>query len=235
MRSRICSLFLTISLLATCPVLRAADKEDAPEAPLLGGVYVSADVFGFIYPIFITDAFYSMEASASVDIKHRFYPTVEAGYGYCNTTGDLYGIRYATAAPYVRVGMDYNMQYKTGAPNYILAGLRVATTSAPYEVEAASLVDPVFTTETPFHLVDMPCRALWAEAVVGVRAQIIGGFYMGWTIRYKRMLHMANDAAYGSPWYVPGFGVYGTEAVGATYNLTWYFNMGALHAASRKH
>lgn len=200
--------------------------DKAVEAPFFGGVYLSADVFGYIFPIFVSDTYYSAEVAASIDLKHRFYPTVEAGYGYCNTIGQLYGVRYATSGPYLRIGMDYNMQYKTGAPNYILAGFRVGATQSPYEVEASALVDPIFETATPFHLTDMPCTSLWAEALVGVRAQLAGGFCMGWTIRYKRMLHTVNRSEYGNPWYVPGYGVYGKETVGATYNLTWYFSVG---------
>lgn len=249
MHWRIFSLCLTISLSLTASVLQAAPTaagadESKPKsqpttkpvedkttlAPFFGGVYLSTDVFGYIFPLFMSDTYYSAEVAASVDLRHRFYPTVEAGYGYCNTVGELYNIRYATAAPYLRIGMDYNMQYKTGAPNYILAGFRVGGTQAPYEVEAASLVDPVYGTEVPFHLTDMPCTSLWAEALVGVRAQIAGGFYMGWTIRYKRMLHTTHRSEYGNPWYVPGFGVYGKETIGATYNLTWYFHAGGKNA-----
>lgn len=206
----------------------AKEKTSASEAPFFGGIYVSADVFGFIYPIFVSDAFYSTEASVSVDLKHRFYPTVEMGYGYCNTTGELYGIRYATSAPYIRVGMDYNMQYKAGAPSYIFVGARVGTSNAPFELETPAFTDPVLEVEVPFHVTDMPCRAVWAEAVAGLRAQIAGGLYMGWSIRYKRFIHAANDKAYGNPWFVPGFGVYGTQTIGATYNLIYYFHSDAL-------
>lgn len=241
MRSRTCSLFFAISLLLTAPALWATDKttakpsdDKAVETPLFGGVYLSADVFGYIFPLFMSDTYYSTEVSASLDLKHRFYPTVEAGYGYCNTVGELYGIRYATQAPYLRVGMDYNMQYKKSARNYIIVGVRAGATQAPYEVEAAPLIDPVFETETPFHLTDMPCTSFWAETLVGVRAQIVGGFYMGWTIRYKRMLHTANRSEHGNPWYVPGYGVFGKETVGATYHLTWYFSVAGKAKATKR-
>lgn len=247
MRWRTCRLFLLISVLAL--TARAAsltggaapdDKQASgkkpasvkalmdemagePKAPLFGGIYLSADVFGFVLPTFVKDAFYNNEVALSVDLRHRFYPTAEVGYGHCHTVGDLYGIRYATAAPYFRVGMDYNMQYKTGRPSYIYLGARVGYSRSAYEVEAPALTDAVTGAPYDFHLTDMPCRALWMEALVGIRAQIWSDFYMGWCVRYKRPLR-SNTSANGNPWFMPGFGVHGSETVGATYNLTWYFH-----------
>lgn len=237
MRWKVYTLCLAISLLTFSMSSFSADKKERvqdkakalleseqPKAPFFGGVYLSADVFGFVYPVFVKDAFYNNEVSASIDLRHRFYPTVEVGYGRCNTTGELYGIRYTTAAPYYRVGLDYNAQYKSGKPSYIFCGARLGYSRSTYEVEAPSLVDPLTGDSYPFHLTDMPCNALWAEALVGIRAQIWSGLYMGWSVRYKRLLNSVTNEN-GNPWFIPGFGVHGKETVGATYNLTWYFHL----------
>ena len=221
MRRKTFSLCLAISLLA----LSLQAQEQQPEArkePFVRGVSVSADVFGWIYPLFVSDAFYNNEVSATVNLLDRFYPVVEAGYGHCNTVGDLYGIRYTTAAPYFRVGMDYNLQYKNHSPNFIYCGARAGYSHSTYCVEAAPLTDPVTGSSYPFLLTDIPCRALWMEALVGVRAQVWKGFHMGWSIRYKRLLSNCTSAN-GNPWFIPGYGVHATETFGATYQLIWNF------------
>ena len=47
----------------------------------LQGVYLAADAFGYIYPIFVKDKYYSTELSATLNLKNRFFPVVEVGIG----------------------------------------------------------------------------------------------------------------------------------------------------------
>ena len=208
---------LVISLLVSVPAC-AQEK-----TPLFRGVSVSADVFGWIYPIFVSDAFYNNEVSVSVNLRDRFFPVAEVGYGHCNTIGDLYGIRYTTAAPYFRVGMDYNFQYKKpSSVGFVFAGARMGYSSSNYDVEASPLTDPVTGEACPFLLTHIPCRALWGEALVGIRSRVWKGFSLGWSIRYKRLLSNCTGEN-GNPWFIPGYGVHGTETFGATYQLIWNF------------
>lgn len=190
---------------------------------LFQGVYLSADVFGYIYPIFVKDKFYSSEVSATLNLHNRFFPVVEVGFGHTDMVSQLYDIGYRTQAPYYRIGMDYNMQYKNGKPNYIYLGARLGYTSFSYSVDAPALRDPVWGDEAPVHFADVPCRALWAEAVAGVRAEIARNFYMGWSLRYRYPLQK-GPITHGGPWYIPGFGAGSKAVLGAAYNITYYFN-----------
>lgn len=187
------------------------------------GLYLSADVFGYIYPIFVKDKYYSTELSATMNINNRFLPTVEVGFGYTDMVSQLYDIGYSTRAPYYRIGMDYNMQYKNGKPNYIYLGARAGYTSFNYSVDAPPLIDPVWGNEVPVQFTNVPCRALWAEAVGGVRAEIAKNFYMGWSIRYKYPIYK-DSTSNGGPWYIPGFGTGKAGVIGATYTISYYFN-----------
>ena len=217
MRRRTFSLFLAISLLASVPAC-AQEK-----TPLFRGVSVGVDVFGWIYPIFVSDAFYDNEASVTVNLGDRFFPVAEVGYGHCNTVGDLYGIRYTTAAPYFRLGLDYNLQYKSHSPiGFIFCGARAGYSSSTYDVEAPSLTDPVTGASYPFHLTGIPCQAWWGEALIGIRSHVWKGFSLGWSIRYKRLFSNCTSAN-GNPWFIPGYGIHGTETFGATYQLIWNF------------
>ena len=192
------------------------------ESPLRG-FHLSADAFGHIYPIFVKDKYYSTEVSLSASLKNRFFPVVEAGVGYTDMVSQLYEIGYSTRAPFYRVGMDYNMQYKNNKPGYIYLGVRVGYTAFEYNVDAPSLVDPVWGDESFVRFSDVPCRSIWAEAVGGVRAEVAKNFYMGWTLRYKYLFYQGSISN-GGPWYVPGFGTGKKMAFGATYTIGYYFN-----------
>lgn len=192
--------------------------------PFFQGIYLSTDVFGYIYPIFVKDKYYSSELSLTVNLKNRFFPVVEAGIGYSDMVSHLYNIGYRTRAPYYRVGMDYNMQYKNGKPSYIYLGGRVGYTSFDYSVDAPPLIDPVWGGEAPVQFTDVPCRAVWIEAVGGVRAEIAKNFYMGWSLRYKYPLY-TGPVLNGGPWYIPGYGTGKKTAFGATYSISYYFKL----------
>ena len=187
------------------------------------GLLFSADAFGYIYPIFLKDKYYSAEISATLDVNNRFFPTVEVGLGHTDMVSHLYEIGYRTHAPFYRVGMDYNMQYKDKKLGYIYLGARVGYTAFDYSVEAAPLIDPVWGDGAPIVFADVPCQAVWAEAVGGLRAEIARNFYMGWSLRYKYPLYR-GPIANGGPWYVPGFGAGSKGVLGATYTIGCYFN-----------
>ena len=223
MNTKIYRLFIVLLISFSVSALNAKDLEPRAERNNSLGLYLSADVFGYIYPIFVKDKYYSSDISATLDINNRFFPTVEVGLGHADMVSQLYEINYRTRAPYYRVGMDYNVQYKNEKPGYIYLGIRAGYTSFDYSVEAPSLVDPVWGNEVPVKLENLSCRAVWGEAVGGLRAEIASNFYMGWSLRYKYPLYRA-PIANGGPWYIPGFGTGSKGVLGATYTISYYFN-----------
>ena len=232
MNAKIFRLFIVL-LISMSPILLPQGSRivaaDSPSGNRLSGgqvfqgVYLSGDVFGYIYPFFAKDKFYSTEATLTVNLKNRFFPVVEAGFGYTNVVSQLYEIGYSTRAPYYRIGMDYNMQYKNGESSYIYLGARLGYTAFRYSVDAPPLIDPVWGDEAPVQFLEVPSRAMWAEAVGGVRAEITKKLYMGWSLRYKYLLYRGSSKN-GGPWYIPGFGTSKKTALGATYTLSYYFN-----------
>ena len=210
----------TFRLFIVSLLLSASAYAESP----LRGFHFSADAFGYIYPLFVKDKYYSAEVSLTANLKNRFFPVVEAGVGHADMVSQLYEIGYSARAPYYRIGMDYNMQYKDNKPGYIYLGGRVGYTAFEYSVDAPSLVDPVWGDEAPVRFTDLPCRAVWAEAVGGVRAEVASNFYMGWSLRYKYLFYK-GPVSNGGPWYIPGFGAGKKTAFGATYTLDYYFNL----------
>lgn len=223
MSARIYRLFIVLLISLSVSEIDAKTLDAKTEKNASLGLHLSADVFGYIYPIFVKDKYYSSELSASLDIDNRFFPTIEVGLGHTDMVSQLYEIGYRTRAPYCRVGLDYNVLYKKGNPGYIYIGARMGYTSFDYSVEAPPLVDPVWGDESFVRFSDVPCRSIWAEAVGGVRAEVAKNFYMGWTLRYKYLFYQ-GPISNGGPWYVPGFGTGKKMAFGATYTIGYYFN-----------
>ena len=223
MSARIYRLFIVLLISLSVSEIDAKTLDAKTEKNASLGLHLSADVFGYIYPIFVKDKYYSSELSASLDVDNRFFPTIEVGLGHTDMVSQLYEIGYRTRAPYYRVGLDYNVLYKKGNPGYIYIGARMGYTSFDYSVEAPPLVDPVWGDESFVRFSDVPCRSIWAEAVGGVRAEVAKNFYMGWTLRYKYLFYQ-GPISNGGPWYVPGFGTGKKMAFGATYTIGYYFN-----------
>ncbi len=191
-----------------------------PFAGLIDGVSLSAYLFGVVGQVFGND-YMSFEAAAEFDMHNRFFPIVEVGYGSSDSTDDDKDIHYKVAAPYFRVGMNYNFFHKKDTPNYIYGGVRLGFSSFSYDVDGPSLNDPVWGDEVPFQYEGLKSNASWLELVVGLRAEVWKNFHMGWSLRYKRPLSI-KESPNAEPWYVPGFGINKSALFGASYNLIYY-------------
>lgn len=187
--------------------------------PVFQGMSVMVDAVGPGWYALGGD-FFSTEVALEVNLLNRFFPVLEVGYGRTDATNEDTELHYKTAAPYFRVGLNYNVQYKKKSPGYIYAGGRVGYTSFKYDVDGPPMTDPVWGGEIPFRFTDIESNALWAELMVGVRTQIYKNFHMGWSFRYKVRLNV-KDSPNASPWYIPGFGASDNTSFGATYDLVY--------------
>lgn len=187
--------------------------------PAFQGVNVMTDLVGPGWSVLGGD-FFSVEAALEVNLYNRFYPIVEVGYGSTDAINEDTELHYKTAAPYFRLGANYNVQYKKKRPGYILAGLRVGYTAFKYDIDGPPLTDPVWGGEAPFHFEGIKSHAWWGELLVGVRAQIYKNLHMGWTFRYKIRFSVENSPN-AEPWYIPGFGENDNTRFGATYDLVY--------------
>lgn len=195
-------------------------EEEQPQ-PLFQGIYVGADVFGFMNQALGSDIM-STEASIEVHLKNRFFPVVEIGYGNIETTNDETDIYYKTSAPYFRVGLDYNVFYKKPhLPGFFTVGLRYGYSSFNYDIESPALVDPNWGhTTIPFSYKGVESNASWAELVLGMKANVFNNFYMGFSIRYRSRLSVKKHEN-SEPYYIPGYGKGKSSNFGITYNLVY--------------
>lgn len=196
-------------------------KEEWKATPLYQGAYVGVDAFGLGSKIFGAD-YSATELSAEVNLKNRYFPVIEIGYGSIETTHEETDIFYKTSAPYFRIGMNYNVFYKKPyLPGHFIVGFRYGFSSFSYDVEAPSMTDPVWGKPTiPFKYEGVKSNAGWLELVIGIRTNVYKNFYMGLSARYRSRMSV-KKAENSEPYYIPGFGQNKGTNYGITYNLIY--------------
>lgn len=183
---------------------------------MFAGVSVSADLAGAVMAVCTPYGQY--EAAARVNLKGRYFPTVELGWGVSDHTNETSELHYKVQAPYFRLGMDYNVAKDVRSGNRIFVGLRYGFTTFKYDVDGPDVVDPVYGTTTPFRFTDVKSGAQWGEVVAGLEAKVWGPLHLGWTVRYRMRIH-EKKSVLDHAWYVPGYGKSDTHALGGTFNV----------------
>lgn len=218
-------LFSSILLLAPASMDAQEKKEAAKESEYrffsFNGIGIQADIFGYAYSL-IGDYTYA-EGAIEANIGNRIYPIAEVGYGWCNHTDETSGIRYSTASPYYKVGINYNFftDKENPAPkNYIYGLARVGWCNFKYDLDTPDIMDPVWHGNTSLHLTDVPGSSVWAEIGAGIKVKIAKGFHMGWSVRYKFRFTEKNGP-YSRMWYIPGYGINKSTCFGGSYSLTY--------------
>ena len=159
------------------------------------------------------------EGAVRLNLHDQWFPVAEIGIGRANHERDeVTGLTYKTTAPYFRLGMDWNVMKNKHLPNRIFAGFRYAFTAFKADITREDLPDPVFQGRSGFGVQGMSCSQHWLEAVIGIDAQIAGPLHLGWNVRYlRRIIHREGDI--GQAWYVPGFGINGSDNFVGNFNV----------------
>lgn len=210
------SLLLTIGMPANAQEKKNEQTNNAEKVKVIQHIAISADLIG---PIQMAVSNYGQyEAQARFDIKDKFYPVIELGIGKADATDESTQIRYKTAAPYGRIGCDWNLLKDKHDIYRLFAGFRYAFTSYKFDVSQPHLVDPVWGDDVAFGAENVKANQHWLEAVGGVDVKIWGPIRLGWSLRYKkRIAH--QDGSLGKTWYVPGFGKTSDSQIGGTFNF----------------
>nr|WP_239059554.1 DUF6048 family protein [Bacteroides sp. 224] len=208
------------------------ESEVTEKIPLYNGIFIGADIYGLGASVFGSD-FLSSEISLEVDLKNRFLPVAEIGYGTTDTWTET-GIHYKSNAPYFRLGLNYNtMHKKINNIGYLYVGFRYGISSFKYDVYTPTLEDPTYGGGTnpnledpvwggslPYDYRDQKATMHWVEFLAGVRVNIYKNISMGWAFRMKYR-SSTSLSKYGDPWYVPGFGEYKGNNIGITYTISY--------------
>lgn len=205
---------------------------DQSTVPFFNGIYIGYDLMGPIYKAY-SDDYLTSEINIDINLKNRFFPTIELGYANTDKWSE-HGTQYKTKAPYFRIGADYNFLYKKHKNNHLTVGLRYGFTKFDFDldnlalkdgawgdqIENPSIYDEIWKDPVTLQKQNISSSMHWIEFVIGVRTAIYKNFYMGWSLRLKYRLS-AEENEYGNPWYVPGYGIYKSSRVGLHYSIIY--------------
>ena len=195
-------------------------KQIDDSIPWFRGFQVKADLVGVIEKM--ASSYGQYEAGVRFNLKDKYFPVVELGYGKADESNVVSGTSYKTSAPYGKIGVDFNILKNKHDIYRFYVGLRYAYTNFKIDVDHAPLTDPVWGGQSPFSAHDVKAHYHWAELTAGIDAKIVGPLHLGWSARYKRRI-AHDDGELGNVWYVPGFGNQGGSRITGTFDVMLEF------------
>lgn len=190
--------------------------------PLFYAAAVGVDVWDPVMRLF-GQHYGLVEFSGELNLHNRYIPVVEVGLGQSSYTPEDNNYTYKVPiTPYVRVGCNYNFIYNSNPDYMAFAGLRFGWSHFSYEVNDVRLSSDYWGESTTFNLPRQTSNVTYMQVLFGIRVKVFGPVSMGWCIRYKAKLH-ESEAAYGRPWYIPGYGSRNGAVTGSfsvTYTLS---------------
>jgi len=215
----ISSIFFS-SLLLTMPCQAQSEKKMIPlqkdSVAFFRGVAAMVDIVG---PLQLALGDYGQyEAGVRINLKDKFFPVAEIGYGKADAEDAATRVSYKTSAPYGRIGMDFNLLKNKHSANRVYGGLRYAYTNYKFDIFCPGVTDPTWGESAEFKANGVECYYHWLEFVFGLDTKIWGPVRLGWSARYKRRL-FHEEGGMGRSWYVPGFGKQGNARLGGTFNV----------------
>ena len=142
---------------ATPAEIKKEDKKKAEPTepvPLYQGTSIGVEIAGLGSYLLGSDIL-NTEIAVQANLKNRFLPVIEVGYGKADAINDGNNLHYKTSAPYFRIGMDYNVFYKkTHLPGYLYVGLRYGMSSFSYDVDGPSMESPFI--DNPLYIARTP-------------------------------------------------------------------------------
>lgn len=221
-------LFALLLSVATLSLAAKNDEEPKEKAPLFGGAAIYVDAVGPIMKAF-GSAGSNMEAGVRFNLREKFFPVAEIGIGTCDRDGAENTNHFHTTAPFIRVGMDYNINKKING-NRFFAGGRYGWSSFKFDFTNDQLIDPVWNTLSPLRVNGQSSTYHWIELVIGLETKLWRFIRLGYTARMKFTVAQSGTDL-GEPYYIPGFGRNG-QPFGGTFYVA--FDVGKSARSNKK-
>lgn len=205
------------------------NKLKRQRTPLFEGLSLGADIVGIVMDRVTDKGEY--QAFLQANIKGKYLPVLELGYGKADKCDDNTGVKYKAKAPFGRLGCDFNI-LKNKHDNYrLVVGVRYGFTKFDFDTltpvsdesgggetppagetpDAGASARAAFASRagesvpvTDPVLTSDKMTLHWAELVFGVDAKIWGPLHMGWTLRMRRKISASDTAK--PALYAPGYG-----------------------------
>lgn len=184
------------------------------------GLRIGYDVADLAY-FFLDDHRSELEFSLDTELKKNIYAAAEFGTGNFSLTGETYD--YASNGWFMRLGADRNfLKLRTSQYEMVFAGIRYGYSNMTHSAGNISISDPVWGDYTGGAIPPHTLNAHWIEIDGGIRGEIFKNFFIGWTMRYQRMI-ATSALETMDPVVIPGFGVYSgaKTRIGFTYSVSY--------------
>jgi hypothetical protein len=187
--------------------------------PLFYGLNLSVNLFEPVMHVFRNN-YASYEATAQVDLHHRYMPELTVGVGKCDDkSDDLVGYK-TSLSPFFKVGAALNLKYNDVEPNYFyFVVLRYGYSHSTADITNLYYNDGFWEKYGPVDLINQTFNAHWFELGFGIQVKLWRRFSMGWDLYYKPLIS-DGGSKYASPYYIPGYGITSFK-FGLNYRLTY--------------
>lgn len=189
----ICILAISLLLpaLASAQNKKVTEVEETDSTAFFNGFAVSGDLVGLLQ-LGVGD-YGQFEAALRINLKDRWFPIFELGYGKGKHNDEVTLINCEAKAPYGRIGCDFNLLKNKHDVNRIYAGVRYAFTSFSVDYDSRPIADYYWGGKVQWGEEGMKCNYHWAELLFGIQSKIWGPFHLGWTVRYQRRISYKEE------------------------------------------
>ncbi len=146
-----------------------------------------------------------------LNLKNRFLPMVELGFGMANSTPDDGNFTYkSNPAFYGKIGVNYNFMYNKDPKYLFYLGFRAGWSAFKYDITNVTVSDGYWGNDRHFEITGQSSHATWGELLLGLQVGLYKNFSMGWSVSYNFMFNLKDNES-SRPWYIPGFGTRNTK------------------------
>jgi len=198
--------------------------EEEIEIALYQGLKVEVDAFSLAMSAFNKET-YSFEGNVQVNLKEKYFPTLEMGLAGADKTS-INDYSFKTTGLFTRIGVDYNL-LKPNKPDtkihkYFLIGVRYGFSHFSYDLSNITIDNGYWGDGIIRDFNDVKTTKHWFEVVAGLRVEVVKNIYMGWNVRLKTRLGDEKEGEV-SPWFIPGIGIKSTGNWGFNYTIGYKF------------
>lgn len=191
-----------------------------PLYPLYNGVSIGVNFADAILHV-AGQTHQSYDIWADVSLFNWFFPVVEMGVGFANSTPKEMNFTYKSkAAFYAKLGMNYNFLYKSDSAYQAFAGFRVGFSSFSYDLENVTIDNGYWEENQVMNLYGLKASAIYGDVLAGLKVKIVKNFSLGWNLRYHFKLH-TNSKSASTPWFIPGYGA--SSPLGISFSAIYSF------------
>ena len=221
------SSFIIITIIAHSSIFSNLSAQTAAtDSTLFRGVRIEVDLLSpLMQAIGASKGFY-YQGAVAVNLKEKYFPTIEIGYEGINNKVSASGLTYNTNALYYRIGMDYNVLNSikplSAMNNIFTVGVRLGGSKFLYDITNVQITDDYWGGNSVLEFPNQRKFMVWWEVLAGVRVEILNNIFMGWNVRIKGTFASPKQGAV-YPYYIPGFGLYKGAQWEFNYSIGWQF------------